>query len=342
MRFNGHAIALLRVRGGGRHETRGVGRPSESVCAWIASSTGCSSAAVSIEELRPGGPPWLLRFNDGGTITGCVLKTGTRGQQAELATEAAALALAEKHGLPTPRLIAADLTGEQAGQLALLFTALEGDAQIPADRRPSRLRRLGAAAAEIHSVSLTATDDLPVRERHMPWIDLSTMRREAKASAEPVVEADPETRSLTESTPLLDSADALLAQISPPQGQTVFVHGDLWHGNTMWLEDSYVGTIDWEAAGVGSYGVDLGSLRLDAALHYGLEAADDVLAGWQDAAGRVAHDLGYWDLVAGLNTTADMGGFLPTTHQAGRTDLDAPTLVTRRDDFVRSAMDRLA
>ncbi|HEX7168836.1 MAG TPA: hypothetical protein VF230_17800 [Acidimicrobiales bacterium] len=47
-----------------------------------------------------------------------VLKAG-RDLRTEIATEVAALHLAERHALPTPRVIAADLDGERAGSPAL-------------------------------------------------------------------------------------------------------------------------------------------------------------------------------------------------------------------------------
>jgi aminoglycoside phosphotransferase (APT) family kinase protein len=245
--------------------------------------------------------------------------------RAELATEAAALEFAETHGLPAPRLLAADLEGEDAGCLALLITHLDGTDRIPAAADQGRLRGLGAAAAAFHRVPLIPTRELPMRHRHMPWIDLSAERL----------------RGEQPTTALLERADHLIEQVKPPTTPTVFVHGDLWAGNTIWRDGAYVGTIDWEAAGAGSYGVDLGSLRLDAALLYGPDAPDEVLAGWEAASEERAGDVAYWDIVAAVNTSADMTGFMPTMHQAGRTDLDAQQLTSRRDAFLAAALSRL-
>jgi aminoglycoside phosphotransferase (APT) family kinase protein len=105
--------------------------------------------------------------------------------------------------------------------------------------------------------------------------------------------------------------------------------------------DDYVGTIDWDAAGAGSYGVDLGSLRLDAALFHGLAAIDEVLAGWQEAAGRDADNVAYWDIVAALNVEADTSGSIAAMYETGRTDLDGPTMNRRRDEFLEDALRRL-
>jgi len=63
-----------------------------------------------------------------------------------------------------------------------------------------------------------------------------------------------------------------------PQGPSVFVHGDLWQGNTLWNIYSFVGMIDWDAAGPGHPGIDLGTLRCDAAIVFGLPAAAEILA----------------------------------------------------------------
>ena len=299
----------------------------ERLLRWAATAIAPDAQVVSTTALRDGGSPWRLRVEYGRDAVEVILKAGGPGQRAELATEAAALSLAAKSRLSVPELIAADIEGDDAGASAVLFSVLEGSADIPVVASPARLRALGAAAAALHTVPLTPTTDLPRRERHMPWIDFAAMRRDG---------VDGEA-----TTPLMDQADEVVQAQPTPSDPTVLVHGDLWQGNTMWDGDDYVGMIDWEAAGAGSYGVDLGSLRLDTALLYGVERVDEVLRGWEEASGRDAADVGYWDLVAGLNTPADMAGFLPTIHQAGRTDLDGATLTKRRDGFLRSALSRL-
>lgn len=56
-------------------------------------------------------------------------------------------------------------------------------------------------------------------------------------------------------------------------------------------------------------------------------------------ASRQAQDVAVWDIVAALNTPPDMDAFLPTIHQAGRVDLDGPTLSSRRDTFLETAVE---
>jgi aminoglycoside phosphotransferase (APT) family kinase protein len=140
--------------------------------------------------------------------------------------------------------------------------------------------------------------------------------------------------------PMLLGAEARVAGPRPGEAD-VFVHGDLWQGNALWLGDTLTGLVDWDCAGAGPPGVDLGSLRCDAAVCFGLEAADDVLAGWEELAGRPAADVAHWDVVAALSTPPDMGWFVGAIAGQGRPDLSQDVLVRRRDAFLRAALGRL-
>ena len=296
----------------------------EPVLRWAARSVGADAIVSAVHELRPGRSPWHLQIDSANGEVHLVLKAG-RDLSSEIRTEVAALRVAEEHALPAPRVLAADLSGEEAGAPAVLMSWLEGQSHVPMEADPERLRALGAAAAAFHLVERGPSPDLPLRQRHMPWIDLARERREGIAAT----------------TPLLDAADKALGDAGPVDDETVFVHGDLWAGNTMWLDGVYVGTIDWEAGGVGSYGVDLGSLRLDAALSYGQHAAAEITLGWERESGRQARALAVWDIVAALNTPPEMDPFLPTMHEAGRVDLDGPTLTSRRDGFLEAALEQV-
>jgi hypothetical protein len=79
-------------------------------------------------------------------------------------------------------------------------------------------------------------------------------------------------------------------------------------------------------------------VRLDAAFGYGPAAADEVLDGWEQARGRRARDVAHWDIVAAVATPPDLGEWVAAWHDQGRTDLDVPTLTSRRDEFLRAAL----
>lgn len=294
--------------------------PDAAALAWAAAAIGPGATVESVRGLREGANPWRLTFRCRGIEARAVLKTSS--QSGGFATELAALRLAEARGLPAPRILAADETGASAGTYAVLETVLSGHSRIPATGRPERLAAMGRAAASLHNTPMVATPELPLRTRPISATDFAAMRR---AGTDPT-------------TPLLDAAQAFLDDLTRPVGETVFVHGDLWQGNIMWEGDAVTGLLDWDMAGVGHPGVDLSSLRLDAALMFGLDAADPVTTAWQDATGRLADALPYWDAVAALNQPGDLAVFAPVMHDQGRTDLTARLLNERRDAFLRGAL----
>jgi aminoglycoside phosphotransferase (APT) family kinase protein len=292
--------------------------PEPSLLAWVERS---AAEPRLVRGLREGGAPWLLRAADG---TELVLRAGGPDQRASLATEVAALELAGPAGLPVPRLVAADLSGELPGErLAVLTTALPGTSRITSAPSPARLRALGALAAAIHAVPAPAPSAaLPRRERSISSVDFAALRRAAPPRE------------------LLVRADELLASRPRPPAPDVLVHGDLWQGNTLWDGDALTGVVDWDCAGVGPAGVDVGSLRCDAALTGAEGAPDEVLVGYTSAGGAV-DDVAYWDVVAALTTPPTIDWFTGAIRDQGRTDLDQPTLLARRDAFLAAALDRL-
>ncbi|MFA9444822.1 aminoglycoside phosphotransferase family protein [Egicoccus sp. AB-alg6-2] len=301
--------------------------PPPELRAWVEASLGDRAAILHTGLLAQGreGGPWRVVVAVGDEQRDLVLKAA-RPEPDELArfvTAAAALELAEAHAVPAPRPLAHDLEAA-TGWLTTLVTRLPGSSRIGRRIGVARLRALGAAAAGIHRVTGSPTDELPERARTLDGYDL-----DAGATG-------------TTSTPLLERARAVLAEHAPPDDPPGFVHGDLWQGNTLWDDDDYVGAIDWDFAGFGPAGIDLGSLRADVALLHGADAAAEVLAGWCEAAGEAPPSLAWWDLVAGVATPDDLNGWLPNFHAQGRADLDLPTVTGRRDAFVLDALERLA
>jgi aminoglycoside phosphotransferase (APT) family kinase protein len=293
---------------------------------WAASAIGAGQSNVEAQSFRSDHGPWLLNVTVSNQQVRAVLRVGDSADhqlRQRFATEAAALTLAARHDVPAPRLVAVDLTGRQTAMLALLTTALAGNSLIPARRPRDRLRRLGAAAAHLHAISLPPTDRLPLRTRPLPDVDFVAHR------------------ATSCTTSLLTEAETRLDRLPVPADRSVFVHGDLWLGNTMWTDGEFSGMVDWDCAGVGPPGIDIGTLRFDAATLFGTDAADDILDGYQTATGRPADHIGYWDVVAASCTPADMTYCLANLHQLGRADLDADTLNARRDQFLGAALQRL-
>jgi aminoglycoside phosphotransferase len=269
----------------------------------------------SVRGLRAGGSPWLLKTS----TQSAVMRVGTADDIALLRIEQAGLEVAARTGVPVPRVVATEFSGDPA---ALLMEMMPGSSAIPSQRPPLRLRALGAAAALLHAVLVPAAVRLPRRDRPIGPVDFDRLRAEAPAQE------------------LLQRAEEARDSYRP-RSDVGFVHDDLWQGNALWVGDRLTGLIDWECAGVGPAGVDLGALRLDAAMCFDVDAADDVLAGWEAEAGRRADDVAYWDVVAALSTPPDVGWFAGTISAQGRPDLTRELLEQRRNRLLSSALDEL-
>jgi len=170
----------------------------------------------------------------------------------------------------------------------------------------------------------TPAPALPTRSRPIEGEDFAAMRREQGASD------------------LLRAAEAAVAETRPDDDQLGLVHGDLWCGSTLWDGDKLTAVLDWDCAGVGPAGIDLGSLRCDAAWRHGVKSAEHILPGWEAEAGRPARDLPYCDAVAALASPPDMGWFQMEMTGQGRTDLTCEVMLERRDAFLDAALSRLS
>jgi aminoglycoside phosphotransferase (APT) family kinase protein len=289
------------------------------VLSWASAILGAE--VTVLRGLRDGGSPWLLRAGD----QQVVLRVARAQWVTETATEVAAMARAARVAgdvLPVAELLGYDLA-ERTGYGLVLTSRVPGTSVIQREPDPARLRSLGAAAARISSVVTAAVPELPVRSRPIEAEDFAGMRRDQGTSN------------------LVRAAEEAIATIQPEDRQTGLVHGDLWHGNTLWHDGKLTAVLDWDCAGVGPAGIDLGSLRCDAAWCHGLDAAAHILDGWQAEAGRPASDIAYWDAVAALASPPDMGRFPLSMALQGRPDLTREVLLERRDDFLAAALNDL-
>jgi aminoglycoside phosphotransferase (APT) family kinase protein len=303
--------------------------PNDQVLRWAASIVNgtrvVSAESLSRSDEHASGTFRLRIEGPAARATDVILKVPVPRwiRDAWVITNARALQLAETHGLAAPRLIAADLDGRASGTVTALETFLSGSADLPPKVSVARLREAGAAIARVHALCLEPQAHLPHRPRPCAVDDRAAERR----------------RGLMPTTPLLKQADERVRSHGASAAASVFLHGDVWGGNMLWEGDRCVALIDWNTAGVGDPGVDLGSLRMQVALQYGQDAPAHVLEGWQRQAGRVAMAVPYWDAVASLNTPTVMQGW-PGFADDG-SPLDAAAVSQRRDEFLRTAIGQL-
>jgi aminoglycoside phosphotransferase (APT) family kinase protein len=158
--------------------------------------------------------------------------------------------------LRAPRLLGADLNGRDTGTPATVESVITGTGAWPAECPTDLLRAAGDAIAQLHTIVLAPQPELPFRPRPIAVDDFASERRLGRMPT----------------TELLRRADERVHAIPVPTRPTVFIHGDVWPGNTVLAGDTVRALIDWKTAGVGYPGVDLGELRKQVAIAYGEEA----------------------------------------------------------------------
>jgi aminoglycoside phosphotransferase (APT) family kinase protein len=282
--------------------------------AWSIEKLAPGGTLASTRGLRDGGAPWLVTARAlGGADVEAVLRVGPAGEPEDIRVEAASLDFVGGRGLPVPRVFG---VREDADPSLLLIERVRGSSDIPLQRSSARLRALGAFAAKLTALEPPA--GFTLRTRSISGVDFGELRRAAAPQ------------------PLLQRAEEIVAS-GVPVSRNGMVHGDLWQGNSMWVGDDLAAIIDWDCSGVGPAGIDLGSLRLDAAMTFGVGAETDVLDGWQRVGGTAA-EVPYWDVVAALATPPDLSWFVEATQGQGRPDLTRDVLRCRRDEFLRNAL----
>ena len=216
-----------------------------------------------------------------------------------------------------------------ASQPALVSTLVKGSSDVPPTATTGRLRALGRAVGTLAACGPPC--GLPRRTRPLEDVDFYAMWRESAGAIRARWPASGAGEPWTSALQVID-------EYHPSAVPDALVHGDCWQGNSLWIGDELRGFIDWDAAGTGSPGIDLGTMRLDAAFFFGAAAMDDVVTGWAETSGRPVVDLAYWDLVAALTSPIDLGEWLPNLQRLGRPDLDTATMAARWEESVRRAL----
>ncbi len=238
--------------------------PAEQTLAWVQNEYGPDSAVIDVEPLVGGITADLDRLvvrAGNGAIHRAVLRRWTdidAWTDGLVHREGRALDALAGTGIPAPRLLAADPTGQDAGVRCLLMTELSGAVDlVPADL-DSWLTQLARTQAAIHGLPPTLPDPAPgwfVPDIDRGWIADAGLRRDAVAAAD--------------ATPADD----------------VFAHGDYQHFNVLWTAGRLTGIVDWPMAGTGSRGVDVGHCRLNLAVLFSADVADRYLRHYQHEAG---------------------------------------------------------
>jgi aminoglycoside phosphotransferase (APT) family kinase protein len=284
--------------------------PSDELLAWVERTVGASG--VECERLTGGitSNVHLARIGEQAHVMRSWDAPMPDYARGAVPREAAILSALASTDLPTPRLIAAI---DEAPGPALLMTRVPGRVELMPRDRDGWLRQMATMLARIHALDIVA----PPFES---WLDASQL-------AAPPDSKRPE---------LWREAIALMA--TPPPAERTFIHRDYQHFNLLWTDDQLTGVVDWTYAAVGPPSVDVGHCRLNLALLFSAELAEQFHELYEAASGRRVDP--WWDVHALLSFTPDWQHFLPLQID-GRASLDVDGLVPRVETVLEAALRRV-
>jgi aminoglycoside phosphotransferase (APT) family kinase protein len=208
--------------------------------------------------------------------------SSTAVERHDIEHEAAVLTALAACALPTPCLVATDPSGEHAGAPALLMTRLPGRMLLTPKDPANWAQQIAAALPSIHALSSDIDWNMNLRDVERletpRWARDPTVWREALA----------------------------VSERAAPDYEPCFVHGDFQHFNLVWSGQQLSGVVDWTFSGFSMPERDVGHCRLNFAILWGADAAEDFRLRYESVAGRATDP--YWDLQAGRRLRVDTAG----------------------------------
>jgi aminoglycoside phosphotransferase (APT) family kinase protein len=177
------------------------------------------------------------------------------------------------------------------------------------------LGQIAATAAEIHACSIAA-----------PPFESWLSRRELEP---------PESSSRPE---LWRAAFAAAGGGKGVSTDAVFIHRDFQHFNFLWSRERLSGVVDWTMASTGPPGIDVGHCRLNLAVLFSAEWAEEFRLAYEAEAGQAVDP--YWDLHALLSYSDRWQHFIPIQVD-GRAPVDTAGMTARVEAAVAGALARL-
>jgi aminoglycoside phosphotransferase (APT) family kinase protein len=219
-----------------------------------------------------------LRRGDGRTIQVVVRQHGEADRRRNpdvAAAEFRLLGLLQEAGLPAPRPLYLDRSGEALGTPCIVVEFIAGENGRTAASGAEGARQLADNLAALHRV-------------HWATVDLSFL---------------PEKRCTG-----MPGEGAAGASTGEQRNPPVLLHGDYWPGNTLWRAGRLVAILDWEDAAVGDPLADVANARLEILWAWGAAAMEAFTRHYRAAMPGVDFTgLPHWDLCAGRRLAPHIG-----------------------------------
>jgi aminoglycoside phosphotransferase (APT) family kinase protein len=225
--------------------------------------------------------------------------------------------------LPVPRPVLLDAEGALVGSPCMVMTRLQGSILARPSDEDSWVDQLGAAVASIHDVDVSGLPaDYPRAARPIELV-------ETRLGYWPPTILEDLWREV---------ANALRSHASRViSNGLVLTHHDFWFGNTLWSEERLTGIIDWGGAQIDDPAFDVGYARVDLHLILGGDAADRLVARYEDRRGRL-NGLPFWELLSTLPAFRWLDDWAAGYREVGRSEITDDLARERFTSFVRKAL----
>lgn len=195
-----------------------------------------------------------------------------------------------RSGVPVPRPLHVDETGQTLESPFLVMAFVKGSTEIPLPRLGAYISKAAEMLAKIHSLPTKDIPELPYRLDPLPEL----------------LEFLPAGKDWHDLTNYLQTL-----QKTVYLGTPCLLHGDFWPENLLWEGESLVAILDWEDAAIGDPLSDLACSRLELRYKFGSEGVrafteaygtklpidSERLALWQLYVSAAAqHFMGEWGL----------------------------------------------
>lgn len=182
--------------------------------------------------------------------------------------EARVLRLLDRCDLLTPRLLAVDPTGRDAGAPSVLMSRVAGRPDLTPSDLDGWLHRLASVLPSIHEAPIGSADGVQDFVPYRP------------SSWEPP-------GWLTDTRLWARALDVFHGPCLDPD--RAFIHRDYHPGNVLWRRGRVSGVVDWQAASIGPRAADVWHCRANLLGGLGLDVADRFTAVWQSITGDTYH-----------------------------------------------------
>jgi aminoglycoside phosphotransferase (APT) family kinase protein len=292
--------------------------PPTAAIEWARRAADPRARVLAVEALHGGisHANHAIRLDAGAGSWEVVLRRWVRPDWLELdaeyspAREVAVYGLLGRSAVPAPRLLAADLDGRECDVPAILVTRAPGRRLIRPPDVHSFVEQLASVLPLVHGTDPAAARRLI--PEYQPYYLGTEVRSPAWSSRQPAW------------------GHAIHVAFEPaPEGTSAFIHRDYHPGNTLWHAGRLTAVVDWASASWGPPAVDVAHMRLNLAVSFGLDAADEFLDAYRAVQGGSYRHDPRWDVRMAVDFLPDLGGARSTTELA------------RLDDFVVRALARL-